>query len=377
MSVMSYLQRIGKALMTPVAVMPAAAILLRFGQEDMLNIPAIANAGNAIFNNLPLLFAIGVAIGLAGDAGVAGLSAMVSYFVLTGTAVSINKGIDMGVLGGILAGVLAGELYKRFKDTKLPDFLGFFGGKRFVPIITSLVSLVLGLVFGFVWPPIQAGIQAIGNWIVAAGAFGVFVFGVLNRLLIPFGLHHIINTLVWFTFGDFKDTAGKVIHGDLHRFFAGDKSAGVFMAGWYPVFMFGLLGAAFAMYQTAKPKNKAAIGGIMISAALTSFVTGITEPIEFAFMFISPVLFGLHALLSGLSMAVTYLLGIRHGFGFSAGLIDYVLGFKLATNPWLIIPLGLVFFFVYWAVFRFAIMAFKLKTPGREDDEEEQTTTAA
>lgn len=362
------LQKIGRALMTPVAVLPAAALLLRFGQPDLLNIPAIAKAGGAIFDNLPLLFAIGVAIGLAAEAGVAGLSAMVGYFVFTNVMVTMNKDINMGVLAGILTGAVAAILYNRYHTVKLPPYLAFFGGRRFVPIITALAALILGLIFGVIWPPVQQGIHAVGNWIVGAGVVGVFVFGVLNRLLLPLGLHHIINSLVWFVFGTFTKPGGTAVTGDLNRFFAGDPTAGNFMAGWFPVMMFGLVGVALAMYHEAKPSQRKAVGGLLFSAALTSFLTGITEPLEFLFMFLAPVLYVVHALLSGLSMAVVTALGIKHGFGFSAGLIDYVLNFNLATKPLLLIPVGLAAFVVYYLIFRLVIRAMNLATPGRVEE---------
>lgn len=376
MNLLGSLQKVGKALMLPVAVLPTAALLLRFGQPDLLDIPAIAEAGGAIFGNLPLLFAVGVGVGLAGDAGVAGLSALVAYVVLTKTAVTLNEEINMGVLAGIIAGAMAAELYKRFKDTKLPPYLGFFGGRRSVPIITAVSALILGILFGFIWPPIQNGISAIGQWIIGAGVLGVGIFGLLNRLLIPLGLHHVINSLVWFVFGDYTKGDGTVVHGDLSRFFAGDPTAGDFMAGWFPVMMFGLVGAALAMIQEAKPARRKAIAGIMGSAAFTSFLTGITEPIEFAFMFISPLLYGIHAVLAGISMSVTTALGIKHGFGFSAGLIDYVLNYGLATKPLLLIPVGLVFLVIYYVIFRALIRALNLATPGREPEDEESVTAA-
>lgn len=376
MNILGSLQKVGKALMTPVAVLPAAALLLRFGQPDLLNIPVISAAGDAIFGNLALLFAIGVAIGLASDAGVAGLSGVVAYFVMTKTATAINKDINMGVLAGIMAGALAAEMYKRFKETVLPTYLGFFGGRRFVPIVTSLAAMVLGLLFGYIWPPIQEVIGNVGDWITGAGALGVFVFGVLNRLLIPLGLHHVINSIVWFVFGDFTNSKGEVVHGDLTRFFAGDPTAGNFMAGWFPVMMFGLVGAAIAMWQEARPEKRKAIGGIMLSAAFTSFLTGITELIEFAFMFVSPLLYAIHALLAGSALAVTTVLGIKHGFGFSAGAIDYVLNYGLATNPLLLLVVGAAYFVIYYVVFRLAIRGLNLMTPGREADDEGTETAA-
>ncbi|GAB6876758.1 PTS transporter subunit EIIC [Thermaerobacter litoralis] len=370
MNLMGGLQRVGRALMAPVAVLPAAGILLRLGQPDLLDIPVMAQAGDAIFSNLPLLFAIGVGIGLANQAGVAGLAALVGYVVFQKTLTTINEDLNMGVLAGILMGALAAALYNRYHNIRLPEWLGFFGGRRFVPLVTAFWALVLGVVFGFVWGPVQQLIDALGNWIVGAGAVGVFVFGVLNRLLLPFGLHHILNSLVWFIFGDFTNPqTGEVVHGDLHRFFAGDPTAGIFMAGWYPIMMFGLIGVALAMIHEAKPENRAAARGILLSAALTSFVTGITEPLEFAFMFLTPVLYVAHALLAGISMALVYELGIRHGFTFSAGLIDYVLNWGIATKPALLIPIGLVFLVVYYGLFRFLIRRLDLPTPGREPAE--------
>ena len=369
MNLMGGLQRVGRALMTPVAVMPAAALLLRLGQPDLLDIKIMAQAGDAVFSNLPLLFALGVAIGLANQAGVAGLAALVGYVVFQETLTTINEDLNMGVLAGILTGALAAAMYNRYHNIRLPEWLGFFGGRRFVPIVTAFWALVLGAVFGYVWGPVQQVIDGLGNWIVGAGALGVFVFGVLNRLLLPFGLHHIINSLVWFVFGSYTKPNGEVVHGDLHRFFAGDSSAGIFMAGWYPIMMFGLVGVALAMIHEAKPENRAAARGILLSAALTAFLTGITEPLEFAFMFLTPVLYVVHALLAGVSMALVYELGIRHGFGFSAGLIDYVLNWGIATKPALLIPVGLAFFVVYYLLFRWLIRRLDLPTPGREPAE--------
>lgn len=366
--ILGRLQKIGKALMVPIAVLPAAALLLRLGQPDLLNIKVMADAGGVIFDNLPLLFAIGVGFGLAGDAGSAGLAAVVGYFVLNKVAVDINETIKLGVLGGIIAGALAASMYNRYHDIKLPEFLGFFGGRRFVPIVTAGAALVLGIIFGYIWPFVQSGIDAIGKWIVGAGVIGVFVFGVLNRLLIPFGLHHIINSLVWFVFGSFTKPDGTVVTGDLNRFFAGDPTAGAFMAGWFPVMMFGLMGVCLAMYMEAKPSQKKAVGGILLSAAFTSFLTGITEPIEFAFMFLAPVLYVVHALLSGTSMAICTALGIRHGFGFSAGLIDYVLNWGIAQKPVLLLVIGVIYFFIYYFLFRFIIRKMNLPTPGRVEE---------
>lgn len=361
------LQKLGKALMLPVAVMPVAALLLRLGADDVLNIPFVMATGDAIFANLALLFAIGVAVGLSKDnAGSAGLAGAVGYFVITSGAKAINPDINMGVLAGIIAGVVAGNLYNKYYNIKLPDWLGFFGGKRFVPIVTSFACIILALIFGFIWPPIQSVIDAAGNWMIGAGAAGVFVFGFLNRLLIPLGLHHVINSIVWFIFGEYNGATG-----DLHRFFAGDPTAGGFMTGFYPVMMFGLVAAALAMYTTAKPENRKSVGGLLFGVGFTAFLTGITEPIEFMFMFLAPVLYVVHALLTGAAMAVCQVLGIKHGFGFSAGAIDYFLNMGLATKGLWLIPIGIIFGVIYYALFVFVIKKLDLPTPGRIDEEGE------
>ena len=362
------LQKLGKALMLPVAVLPAAALLLRLGADDVLNIPFVMQAGAAIFDNLALLFAIGIAVGVAFDGGgAAALAGAVGYFTLTKAVVTINPTINMGVLAGIVSGVTAGMLYNKYHNIKLPDALGFFGGKRFVPIAASLASIVLALVFGYVWPPVQEAIHGVGEWLLGAGLLGAFVFGTLNRFLLPLGLHHVLNSMVWFVFGDFTNAAGQVVTGDLHRFFAGDPTAGVFMTGFFPIMMFALPAAALAMYATARSENKKAVSGILLSVALTSFLTGITEPIEFAFMFLAPILYVAHSLLTGAALAVCSMLGVLHGFGFSAGAIDYALNYGLSTKGWMIIPIGLVFAVVYYFLFVAVIRGMNLLTPGREE----------
>ncbi len=367
MKIFGSLQKLGKALMLPVAVLPAAALLLRLGAPDVFDIPFIMKAGGAIFDNLALIFAVGVAIGIAFDGGgAAALAGAVGYLTLTNAIVTINADINMGVLAGILSGILAGLMYNKFHDIRLPDFLGFFGGKRFVPIITATVSIVLAFILGYAWPPVQDAIHNAGEWILKAGTTGAFTFGFLNRLLIPVGLHHVLNSMVWFVFGSFTDPAtGQAVTGDLSRFFAGDPSAGIFMTGFYPVMMFGLPAAALAMYTTARQENKKAIAGVLFSVAFTSFLTGITEPIEFAFMFLAPLLYVAHALLTGAALAVCDILGIHHGFGFSAGAIDYFLNMGLSTKGWLLIPLGFLFGVVYYFLFVWVIRAFNLPTPGR------------
>lgn len=359
------LQKLGKAFMLPIAVLPVASLFLRLGAPDLLDIPFIFSIGEAIFSNLPMIFAIGIAIGLAkNNHGAAGLAGAISYYVLTfGLDSLIGEKTDMGALAGIISGILAGNCYNRFHGTKLPAWLGFFGGKRFVPIVSSFISMLVALVFSFIWPPVQEVISNTGEWIVNSGETGAFVYGTLNRLLIPTGLHHILNNLVWFVFGDFQGATG-----DLSRFFAGDPNAGLFMTGFFPIMMFGLPAAALAMYTTAKQVNKKAISGALFSVAFTAFLTGITEPLEFLFMFLAPVLYIGHALLTGIAMVVCAMLGMKLGFGFSAGFLDYFLNFNIATNPLLLIVVGGITFVIYYFFFVFIIKKFNLPTPGRLDE---------
>ena len=343
---LAFLQKIGKSLMFPIATLPAAALLVRLGADDMLGWSVMATAGDTILGNLPLIFAIGIAMGFAFDgAGGAALAGAVAYLVLTAVLSSIDETIKMNVFGGVIAGVIAGMLYNKFYNVKFPDWLSFFGGRRFVPIITAVVMMLVGWALGYVWPFVQAWIDAAGNWAIDNGSIGVGVYGLLNRLLIPVGLHHVINTIVWFDFGSFTAADGTVVKGEINRFLKGDPTAGPFLSGFFPIMMFGLPAACLAMYVAAKKEKKKLVGGMFLSIALTAFLTGVTEPIEFTFMFLSPVLYGIHAVLTGLSLMAANALGIHDGFGFSAGLIDYILNFGIAQKPLLIIPLGLMCLF--------------------------------
>src|SRR6516164_789576 len=361
-------QKLGRALMLPIAVLPVAGLLLRLGQPDLLNIKWLADAGGAIFTNLPLIFSIGVAVGFAKENhGAAALAGGIGYLILTAVLKSINDKLDMGVLAGILCGIVAGNLYNRFKDIKLPEYLAFFGGKRFVPIITGLVCVFLGLLCGYIWPAVQTGIDWVGHFLIGAGGLGLFIYGVLNRLLLVTGLHHILNSLVWFVFGSYTGADGKVVTGDLNRFFAGDQTAGSFMTGFFPIMMFGLPAACLAMYYAARPENRKLVGGMLLSMALTAFLTGVTEPVEFTFMFLAPILYVIHAILTGISMALMHFLSVRLGFTFSAGAFDYIISYRLGTNGWMLIPVGLVYFLIYYFLFSFAIRKFNLATPGRAE----------
>lgn len=359
--------------MLPVAVLPAAAIFLRFGSPDLLDIPLLMNAGSAIFDNLPTIFAIGIAFGLTKDTnnnGAAGLAGFVCHTILVTTLKALDASIDMGVFAGIVSGLTAGFLYNRFYKTRLPEFLGFFSGRKFILILALLASIILSFIFGIIWPPIQTAINSFGGLLIDLGGFGTFLYGMLNRALIPFGLHHILNNLFWFVFGDFTNPAtGEIIHGDLTRFFAGDPKAGIFMAGGFPIMMFGLPAVALAMYRTAKPENRHKVAGMLASMALTSFLTGITEPIEFSFLFIAPVLYACHAFLYGLSMWICYESGILIGFGFSPSFIDMILCWNIATRPELSIPIGLLFGALYYMIFSWIIETFDLPTLGRYDEE--------
>jgi len=388
------LQKIGKALMLPVSVLPVAGILLGVGSADFSIVPSIINetmkaSGGAIFGNLSLIFAIGVALGLTENDGVAALASVVGYAVLlatmgviagmldlkTATIMGIQS-IETGVFGGILIGGIAGYMFNRFYTIVLPPYIGFFAGKRFVPIITALAAIALGVVLSIVWPPIQNGIRVFSNYAAYSNPnAAVFLYGVVERMLIPFGLHHIWNVPFFFELGSFTDAAGKVIHGELNRFFAGDPTAGI-LGGGFIFKMFGLPAASLAIWHCAKEEQKTKIGSIMISAALTSFLTGITEPIEFAFLFVAPALYVIHALLVGSAFLLMNILGAKLGYTFSHGLIDYLLFFAIDTKPWLVLIVGPIYGVIYYGLFRMIILMFDLKTPGREDEESETADVA-
>ena len=370
------LQKIGKALMTPIAVLPVAALLLRLGFGDIPFIDGqiasiMKNAGDAIFSNLDLLFGVGIAYGLArNNDGAAALSGAIGVLIAKAVYIGIDKDVNMGVFVGIIIGVLAGSLYNRYHDIKLPEFLGFFGGKRFVPIITAVSAIGIGVLAGYFWHYAQSGIDAFSNTIIGLGELGTFIYGTLNRLLIPLGLHHILNSVFWFQLGEYthlKDGVEVVANGDLHRFFAGDKTAGTYMSGFYVIMMFGLPAMAYAIYLNTPKVSQKKAAAILVGVAFTSFLTGITEPLEFLFLFVAPVLFLVHAVLTGLALAMAQMLNIHAGFGFSAGLIDYLINYKLATNPELLIPLGLSFGLVYFIVSYYTIKLFKLKIFDTED----------
>lgn len=361
-------QRIGKALMTPIAVLPVAALLLRLGFGDIFDGQAASvmkSAGEAIFTHLDLLFGIGIAYGLAkNNDGAAALSGAIGVLIAKSVYESIDNSVNMGVFVGIIIGVLAGTLYNRYHAIKLPEFLGFFSGKRFVAILTALSAIVIGVLAGHFWHYAQGAINSFSNMIIGLEEFGTFLYGVLNRALIPLGLHHILNSVFWFQLGEYaylKDGVQVVANGDLHRFFAGDKSAGVYMSGFYAVMMFGLPAMALAIYFNTPNSYRKKAGAILAGVAFTSFLTGITEPLEFLFFFAAPLLFLLHALLTGLALAAAQALDIHAGFGFSAGFIDYLINYKLATNPLRILPLGIVFAVIYFVASYYTVKLLKLQ----------------
>jgi PTS system glucose-specific IIC component len=391
------LQKIGKSLMLPVAILPVAGILLGLGgallsgaDRGVIQIDSqflltffsvLKSSGEPIFANLPLIFAVGVALGLTKNDGVSALAAIVGFVVMLGTMGVIAPywgietqeimgipSIDTGVFGGIIIGCVAAAMFNRFYRISLPTYLGFFAGKRSVPIITAFAAIGIGFILSIVWPPVGEGISYLSNKAASGDmSLTVFIYAFVERLLIPFGLHHIWNVPFFFEIGEFVTSSGKVVHGEMTRFFAGDPTAGN-LGGGYLVKLFGLPAAALAMWQCAKPENRAKIGGIMLSGALTSFLTGITEPLEFTFLFVAPFLYLLHAFLSGFAFVITYALGAKLGYTFSHGFIDYVLFFAMDTKPWMILLIGPLYFGLYYAVFVTAIKRFNLATPGRESE---------
>ncbi|MEV6791757.1 PTS transporter subunit EIIC [Streptomyces sp. NPDC051320] len=396
------LQKVGRSLQLPVAVLPAAGLLVSLGNLFTAYLhgafwdktaKVFSAGGNTILDGafgLPLLFCIGVAIGFAKKAdGSTALAAVVGFLVYHGVLAvypihgTVTKELpagtpqNPGVLGGILIGLLTAVIWQRYHRTRLVDWLGFFNGRRLVPIQMAFVGVILGVAFGLLWNPVGEALTSAARQLIDLGAWGAAIFGVANRLLIPIGMHQFLNTFFWFQAGSFKNPDGKLVQGDLTRFFAGDPHAGQFMSGFFPIMMFGLPAAALAIAHCARPERRKEVTGLMISVALTSFVTGVTEPLEFSFMFAAPLLYGLHALLTGASMAITWSLGAHVGFSFSAGLIDYVINWHLDTKPWLVIPIGLCFAVVYYVVFRFVITFFNVRTPGREPEEEVEDVTKA
>ena len=407
------LQKMGKSLMLPVSVLPVAGLLLGLGSARLIELQQIEqglletskfwwlpewlatimrNSGDAIFASMPLIFAIAVAIGYTGNDGVSALAATVGLMVFLATLGAVATGmglettsvlgvstLDTGVFGGLIMGCVAAYMFNRFFRISLPPYLGFFAGKRFVPIITALAAILVGLLMSVIWPPVGAVINSFAQS-AAEGQnvpLTVAVYGFVERLLLPFGLHHVWNVPFFFEIGSFQDPiTGEIVRGDIARFFAGDPTAGI-LGGAYWFKMFGLPAAAIAIWHSAKPKNRKQVGGLMISAALTSFLTGITEPIEFSFLFVAPVLFGVHAVMAGFCDWLFVTLGGRMGFTFSHGLIDFVLFSSLGTKVWLIPALAPVFAALYYFTFRFMIWQFDLKTPGREDDVETDEATAA
>jgi N-acetylglucosamine PTS system EIICBA or EIICB component len=393
------LQKFGRSLMLPIASLPAAALLLRLGANDMLGpdglgwdsvAAVIGAAGGALFSALPLLFAVGIAIGMAKKAdGSTAMAAVIGYLVFKGVGDAMSpyvldkapegaeqELINYGVLGGIVMGLVAAFLWQKYHRIKLPSYLAFFGGRRFVPIVTALAAIAISVITAFIYPAFDWALTQAGEWVTNNDVVGGFVFGTANRLLLPLGLHHVLNNPPWFLIGSYETASGKIVTGDIPRFLEGDPTAGAFMTGFFPIMMFALPAAALAIWHEAKPAYKKVTGGVMLSVALTSFLTGVTEPLEFAFMFVAWPLYVIHAVLTGTSLALTNALDIRDGFGFSAGLIDYMINFNIADKPLLLIPIGLGYAVLYYFLFRFVIRKWNLRTPGREEEGEESMVAA-
>lgn len=390
------LQQFGKAIMLPVAVLPAAGLLLAIGFNDFAFIPAIVSqlmesAGGAIFGNLPILFAVGIALGMSKNDGVAGFAACIFYAVMLASlgiaaaaqghetkAIMGIQSIDSGVFGGIIAGGVTAFLFNKYHRISLPTWLGFFGGKRFVPIVASFWAIIIGCLLSVVWPPIGDLIQNFSDWASKENptlAFGIY--GFIERLLIPFGLHHIWNAPFFYEAGTFTNPeTGEVIKGELQRYMMGDPSAGN-LAGGFLFKMWGLPAAAIAIWHTAKPENRAKIGGLMVAAAITSFVTGITEPIELAFLLVAPILYLIHALLASAAFMLCIELGIKHSTTFSHGLFDFIFLYGQSTKGWMLFIIGPIWAALYYVVFRAAIVGFNLKTPGRESDTQTQASSTS
>lgn len=396
---MKYLQKLGKSLMLPVAVLPVCSILMGIGYwidptgwgANSAIAAFLIKAGGSIIDNMGILFAIGVGVGMSEDNdGTGGLAALVSWLMITTllspAVVGMLKGIPVEEVApafgkiatqftGILAGLIGSTCYNKFKGTKLPSALAFFSGKRSVAIVTAGMSIVAALILFFAWPAIFGALVSFGEMIMGAGAIGAGIYGFFNRLLIPFGLHHALNSVFWFDIAGIDDI-GK-FWGQIE---GGVKGVtGMYQAGFFPVMMFGLPAGALAMYHTAKENKKKVAAGLLGAAALSAFFTGVTEPLEFAFMFLAPGLYVVHALLTGITVAVVAALPVRAGFNFSAGFVDWFLSFKapMALNPIYLLGIGLIVAVIYYVVFRIVIVKFNLKTPGREDDDDETKVVLA
>ncbi|MFD0713698.1 glucose PTS transporter subunit IIA [Paenibacillus sp. GCM10027626] len=373
MNIMGQLQQLGRSLMLPMIVLPAAAIFLSlstlpWADFGMPGMPLhLQTAGQALFAFLPYLFAFGVAMGMTGNAIAAGLAALSGMFIYTSIIGASRFELEPTVLTGVLIGIVTSLFNERFKSIQLPEYIQFFGGPRFIPLIVSFFAALWGVLMVEIAPNIRDMMVQLGEVVSSGGGFGVFLFGFVLRILVVFGLHHLVSHVFWFQVGGYELADGSIIFGDLPRFFAGDPSAGAFMAGLYPTMMFALPAIAFAIIHEAREDLKPKIRKTFMSAALASFLTGVTEPVEFAFLFVAPYLFVVHALLSGLMMWLTYELGIRHGFSFSAGAIDFFINEHLATKGWLLLPIGAVFGAIYYGLFRWAIRKFRIPTPGREE----------
>ncbi|MCG9228279.1 glucose-specific PTS transporter subunit IIBC [Vibrio diabolicus] len=388
-SIFGQLQKIGRSLMLPVAVLPVAGLMLGIGNAGFAFIPDAVNkvmlaAGEGVFGNMQLMFAVGVALGLSkGNDGAAALAGLVGLIIMnaslgivtglrgleTDATIMGVETLQTGVFGGIFIGAVAAIMYNRFYNIKLPEYLGFFAGKRFVPIVTGLSAIVVGAILAFAWPPVGQLLDSFSHWAAYQNPVLAWaVYGAGERSLLPVGLHHIWNAPFFFEVGSYVDPeTGKEFTGELTRFFAGDKTAG-YLSGGFMYSMWALPAAALAIYHCASPERKKIVGGLMMSAALTSWLTGITEPIEFTFLFVAPVLYVIHIFLTGIAFAITAFLEIKHSTDFAHGAIQFFLYYPMSSNAWLFIIIGPIWATLYYGLFRFLIVKLDLKTPGRETD---------
>lgn len=362
------LSKLGKTMLIPLTATPIAGLLARISAQDMLNLPLVENAAWIVFGMMDLLFAIGAVMtyAKAKDKAIPIIASIISLSVFKSGLEYIDPSLNMGVFAGIVIGVMTAIVYNYSKEWKIPEVFIFFRGEKLVVTLAPLIAIPMAVIFSYIWIPCQIALNSFGVWIAGAGALGIFVYGLTNRLLLPVGLHHVINSYIYYELGTYVTSTGEIVKGEIPRFLAGDPTAGLILAMFFIPMMFGLPGACMAMYQTAHDKYKEQVKSFMVSSAITSFVSGITEPIEFSFMFVAPQLYVFHAFLTGLAGTILYFFGVHLGMSFNFCVIDYIINYNIGTRSWIIIPVGILFFFIYYLGFRFIIQKNDLETPGRQ-----------